>query len=182
MKIKVHESAGEEREAWFSDCGLYRYLLRVQWGDRGSELVQFVLLNPSTADERADDPTLRRCKAYARRWGFGGVVVTNLLAYRATDPSELAATPVYAGDELCRPYTDNLHLVAAYGCRQVVCGWGTWASRWPVRAERLLDLLGDRARGLALTKGGHPAHPLYLRGDLVSKLFDSWRLEGYPAR
>ena len=79
-----------ESTADFSFCGQYRYTLTRVWSlERG--LVLFVGLNPSTADAERDDPTVRRCVGYARRWGFGGVLVANLFAYRATDPRDLLA-------------------------------------------------------------------------------------------
>src|SRR5712664_2208515 len=73
------------RSAGFSCCGLYRYWLRRHW-DAELPPVCFVMLNPSTADAERDDPTIRRCCGFSRRWGYGGIVVVNLYAFRTSDP------------------------------------------------------------------------------------------------
>src|SRR3954469_17706712 len=84
--------------ARFSADGLYRYALWRVWdADRG--LCNFLMLNPSTADETVNDPTVARCARRARSWGYGGLVVTNLFAFRATDPSGLRAAPDPVGPE-----------------------------------------------------------------------------------
>ena len=70
--------------AGISECGCYRYWLTRTWNPRRATLC-WVLLNPSTADADRDDPTIRRCQGFARSWGYGGIVVVNLFAYRATD-------------------------------------------------------------------------------------------------
>jgi hypothetical protein len=96
-----------ERTCIFSDCRKYRYTLWREWGDiratllpdphfdfypgRPDQFVQFVALNPSTADEKQDDPTVRRCVNYAKAWGFGAMCMTNLFALRATDPKVMLA-------------------------------------------------------------------------------------------
>src|SRR4051794_4930837 len=82
--------------ARFSPDRLYRYELVRRWGD-GPAACNFLLLNPSTADERSDDPTIARCWRRARAWGFGALVVTNLFALRATDPRVLRAAAVPVG-------------------------------------------------------------------------------------
>ena len=76
------------RTANFSACRKYRYSLKRVW-NRQSPFVLFIGLNPSTADEINDDPTLTRCMDYAKRWGYGGVCVANLFAYRATKPTDM---------------------------------------------------------------------------------------------
>ena len=75
-----------ERGADISPCGRYRYSLWRKWGPGAT--CMFVGLNPSTADETADDPTIRRCMAFARDWGYGALCMANLFAYRATDPAD----------------------------------------------------------------------------------------------
>ena len=78
------------RHAVFSPCRTYRYALSRVWAaDKPYAL--FIGLNPSTADETLDDPTIRRCIDFAKRWGYGGLVMANLFAYRATEPSEMKA-------------------------------------------------------------------------------------------
>ena len=86
-----------DRTALFSPCGRFRYRLGRRWGE--GPTIAFVLLNPSTADDQRDDPTIRRCIGFARRLGFGGLEVVNLYAYVATDPAELRRVGYLVGDE-----------------------------------------------------------------------------------
>ena len=74
------------KNATFSSCRAYRYSLSRIW-DKKKKLVLLIGLNPSTADEKVDDPTIRRCVNYAKNWGYGGFLMVNLFAYRTTLPS-----------------------------------------------------------------------------------------------
>ena len=85
------------KAAVISHCKRYRYRLARHWG-AGSAL-PFVMLNPSTADADNDDPTIRRCIAFAKREGAGGIVVANLFAFRATSPADMLAAPNPFGPE-----------------------------------------------------------------------------------
>ena len=76
------------KNAIFSDCRKYRYVLSRTWNDK-KKTILFIGLNPSTADEKIDDPTIRRCINYAQNWGYGSLLMVNLFAYRATIPTEL---------------------------------------------------------------------------------------------
>jgi hypothetical protein len=124
------------------------------------------MLNPSTADALVDDATVRKCIAFAKRWGRAGIKVVNLFAYRATDPDEMVAAPDPVGPRNIR----LLSAIAAHSARtgeEIVCGWGAVAGRPKVaeRAKAMIAVLnGNRGRLLALevTLGGHPGHPLYL--------------------
>ena len=128
-----------------------------------SPLANFLMLNPSTADEFKLDPSCARARNYAERWGFGGVIVTNLFAWRATDPGEMKAArdPVGRGN-------DAAILRAARRAKLVVCAWGNHGAHLG-RATSVLENL--RSGGISLTYlrmngSGHPAHPLYLPGKL----------------
>ncbi len=155
---------GMQRAAEISECGQYRYALGRQWGD--GQTVAFIMLNPSTADADRDDPTITRCIHFARSWGYGGLVVANLYAYRATDPSELWRTADPVGPE----NDEHLTRVAA-GCALLVAAWG--ANAKPGRIAQVLALPGmGRLHALGLTKAGQPRHPLYLRGDLTPQLWE----------
>jgi hypothetical protein len=144
--------------ATFSPDRVYRYLLWRTWDEpRGSCL--FVMLNPSTADERVLDPTLRRCLGFAQAWGFGGFQVANLFALRSTDPAGLRAVEDPEG-----PENDRHLLEAARACGGiVVCAWGVHGE-YRDRAAAVEQLLLPHADlvALRLTKAGHPSHPLYL--------------------
>lgn len=146
-------------DAAFSEDRRYRYVLWRRWDDR-RPLTCFVLLNPSTADETTDDPTIRRCIAFARSWGDGGVYVTNLFALRATDPGRLrrAKDPIGARN-------DDWIRAIAERCGRIVVGWGEhgrYRDRGADVLERLLPR--DRTFRFGLTRASRqPMHPLYLR-------------------
>jgi len=117
-----------------------------------------VLLNPSTADAHCDDPTLRRCRAFARSWGYAEMRLLNLYAYRATDPRELWRTPDPVGPD------NDRHLATAGANGLVVAAWGALAR--PDRVRQVLALPGfHRLAALGVTKTGSPRHPLYLPAD-----------------
>src|SRR4051794_15154257 len=144
--------------ARFSADRRHRHALWRVWdADRG--LCNFVMLNPSTADETVDDPTVARCTRRARAWGYGGLLVTNLFAFRTTDPAGLRADPDPVG-----PGGNAAIVEAARASALVVCAWGNHgAYRGRASAVRaLLDGLGVTPFHLALTRRGEPAHPLYL--------------------
>lgn len=139
-------------DAALSADGRYRYWLWRTWSTE--PLVTFVMLNPSTADATADDPTIRRCVGFARRWGYGGLRVVNLYAYRAAHPSQL-----WQVDDPVGPDNDD-HLRAAFACsRSVVAAWGAHAR--PDRISQVLSF-APALTTLALTRTGQPRHPLYL--------------------
>jgi hypothetical protein len=145
------------RSAVLSDCGRYRYCLVRTWPG-GSGICSFVMLNPSTADAEVDDPTIRRCIAFARTWGHAGIEVRNLYAFRSTDPDALARVDDPLGPEC------NRWLIGLRTADRVVAAWGAKA---PLARERTaLELMaGAPLCCLGLTRDGRPRHPLYVRGD-----------------
>ena len=134
-------------------CGEYRYTLTRLW-DPALPMITFVLLNPSTADAVQPDPTLRRCVSFAKREGYGGMVILNLYAFRTKDPKVMMAAADPVGP-------DNDRVLAGV-TGTVVAGWGTNTD--PARVTRALALL-PRLHALGVTKNGHPRHPLYVRAD-----------------
>ena len=121
------------------------------------------MLNPSTADETVLDPTCERARGYARRWGYGALLVTNVFAWRATDPDELKVAPDPVGRG-----NDAAILRAASACAIVVCAWGNHGAHRG-RSKRVLRLLreaGIALHVLRLNAGGEPSHPLYLPATL----------------
>ncbi len=148
--------------ARFSPNRRYRYQLtrRVGFGD---DTVAFVMLNPSTADEVVNDPTVRRCINYANAWGYGWLIVTNLSPLRATDPRELLATG--AEPEVIQRENEEGILEAASVADLVVAAYGVHGSA-EGRADRIVEALTDAGHTvmcLGLTKKGAPRHPLYLQ-------------------
>jgi hypothetical protein len=148
--------------AVFSDCRRYRYRLWRCWDDRLPKLV-FVMLNPSTADETADDATIERCQRRAGRLGMGQIEVANIFAWRSTDPREL-----YAIADPVGPDNDSAILEACRGAGPVICAWGAHGDHRD-RGKVVLDMLhrADVAtHHLGLTADGHPRHPLYIGYDV----------------
>ncbi len=161
--------------AVFSDCGRYRYLL---WRDLNeaplfvvepTRVLLWVMLNPSTADEVEEDPTIRRCIAFGRHWGFHRLEVCNLFGLRATDPSAM----LMADDPLGPENDTHLHL-ALGRAERVIVGWGTHGNHLG-RADLFAERYGamDRLECLGVNKAGSPKHPLYVSGDTEPKPWPS---------
>ncbi|RED12063.1 DUF1643 domain-containing protein [Pontivivens insulae] len=146
-------------EALFSDCEHYRYRLTRVWDAAGGKL-HFVMLNPSTADEFRNDPTVERCERRARTLGYGAFRVTNIFAFRATDPKVMRA----AADPVGGSANDVAILEGANWADATVCAWGTHGA-YLNRGQAVEALLRDTHRPLlhlGLSKAGHPKHPLYI--------------------
>lgn len=144
--------------AVYSDCERYRYLLTRIWrADQPRAL--FVMLNPSTATEVQNDPTVERCERRARALGFGGFRVTNIFAWRDTDPRAMRAAADPVGPENDAAIADSCPWAD-----QIIAAWGTHGAhleRGPA-VERLLRAQAQPLHHLGLTKDGHPKHPLYI--------------------
>lgn len=150
--------------AEFSPCRTYRYKLRRRWGP--GHTVAFILLNPSTADETHDDPTIRRCIEFAKAWGAGGLVLGNIFAFRATNPMVMRSFPDPVGpgnDQALSEIVDE----ASHG--RIICGWGTHGAHRDRGHQVLAMLRGRKVKPMALsmTLMGQPGHPLYLRGSTI---------------
>ena len=144
--------------ARFSPCRRWRYLLWRRW-DPARPVANFLMLNPSTADEFKLDPSCTRARVYAERWGYGALIVTNIFGWRATDPDEMKAVrdPVGHGN-------DRAILRAARESALVVCAWGNHGAHLGRSSyvRKILEKAGIEARVLRMNAGGEPAHPLYL--------------------
>lgn len=158
------EISALDNGALFSPCRRWRYMLWRRW-DPSQDACVFIGLNPSTADETNDDPTIRRCIRYARDWGCGSLWMLNIFAYRATDPNEMKAQGINA----VGPRNNEYLFHAVRQADISIAAWGVHGD-FLSRAQDVKRLLsqGDmRLHVLKLTKHGHPAHPLYLRSDLL---------------
>ena len=157
----------------FSPCGRYRFVLERRLTPMmPGPTCNFIMLNPSTADEYLDDPTIRRCKRFARSWGYSDLIVTNLSPLRATDSAELRA----AGPEPEEIVQENLQelMRCADLADRVVAAWGTHGV-WEGRDRTALQTLqpwGTKLFCLRLTKEGHPQHPLYVKADTEPVRFE----------
>lgn len=142
----------------YSDCERYRYALTRVW-DAGGPRLLFIMLNPSKATERANDPTVERCERRARALGYGAMRVMNIFAWRETDPKALARAAEPVGAE-----NDALLLAGLAWADRVIAGWGVHGAhlgRGP-QVETLLRGAGADLYCLGLSKAGHPRHPLYI--------------------
>jgi hypothetical protein len=144
--------------AQFSACRRWRTLLWRRW-DAAKPVANFLMLNPSTADERVLDPTCARARDFAERWGYGALLVTNVFAWRATDPDDMKAADDPVGDG-----NDRAILRAAHEAKLVVCAWGNHGvhRERSNAVRRLLRGAGVALHVLRLNANGEPAHPLYL--------------------
>jgi hypothetical protein len=147
--------------ATFSDCRKWRYALWRRWEEGGTDCV-FIGLNPSTADEFQNDPTITRCIRFARDWGHARFVMLNLFGWRATLPKNMKAQaePVGAeNDTVIEQFTAGAHtIVAAWG------NHGTYQERDILATYRRSGsaILADRLQCLEITGEGCPKHPLYV--------------------
>lgn len=148
-----NETAG----ATFSPCRTWRYTLTRRWGS--GPHCQFIGLNPSTATETEDDPTIRRCIRFARDWGYAALVMTNLFGLRSTDPRGLRKVADPVG-----PENDRYLIEIGRQAGIVIAAWGIHGM-YQRRDLAVLDLLADQGvtlHCLGMTQGGFPKHPLYL--------------------
>lgn len=143
----------------------YRYLLTRRWAHHIDRTMLFVMLNPSTADETTDDPTIRRCMNFARREQMSGLAVVNLFAMRATNPADLKAALAKGLDAVGRENGDHIAR-AAVGAHRLVVAWGAHGKLCEGRLP-LAELLSSihKLECLGTTKDGSPRHPLYVRDD-----------------
>lgn len=151
------------KTAVISPCGNYRYLLTRIWSiEPHPRVVCWVMLNPSTADASKDDATLRKCIGFSQRWGFDGLKVVNLFAYRTPYPAELSKAQK-AGRDIRGPENDHYlfttafdsaHTVVAWGAHRIPGGEGEMVTRELVRRGRTqISCIGK-------TLSGQPKHPV----------------------
>ncbi len=159
------------REAIFDETNNYRYTLRRHWKNGGKKLVNFILLNPSTADAKIDDPTIRACMQIADNWGYDGIVVTNLFAYRATKPTDLKKQKNPIGEK-----NNEWIKKCALEAPLTVVAWGNHGL-FQNRGQEVVKLLaGKQLHCLEVLKNGCPRHPLYVRRKTEPVVFDATNL------
>ena len=156
---------GPMGSALYSECEKYRYMLNrtLTHAQSSTSSILFILLNPSTATEEVNDPTITRCMGYARRWGYDHLVICNIFALRSTDPRLL-----YSANDPIGPFNDRTILFEAQRATRVICGWGTHGA-YLHRGEVVLDFLKREKIELFClrkTQEGFPGHPLYLKSTL----------------
>ena len=149
----------------FSHCRQYRYTLRRSFLF-GDKKICFVMLNPSTATSRFDDPTTRRAVAFAQRMNCKEYLAVNLFAFRSTDPKGMRLVENPVG-----PKNNEYLLAASLWADEMIIAWGS-GGKYKNRDEEVLALLQDRNLWcLGKTKSGHPRFPLYLRRETEFEVF-----------
>lgn len=132
------------------------------------------MLNPSTAGEDQDDPTIRRCQGFAADWGYGGIVVGNLFALRTANPEDLKEHPDPIG-----PKNDRYLRQIIEAAETVVVAWGIALAETHIgtsRRERVVNLIkmeGETLWALDTTLDGQPVHPLYKPADIKLERYDN---------
>lgn len=157
-----------ENDAVISDCGKYRYLLRRTWNHNAPRAL-LVMLNPSTADAKLDDATIRSCVRLLSSHGYGSMEVVNVYGWRATDPTELAKQSDPVG-----PRNQIVIEAAIHRCDVVICAWGAYP---PARERATAILNAVRSHRPATycfgkTKSGAPKHPLYIKSGTPLEVFN----------
>jgi hypothetical protein len=154
--------------AELSECHMYRWWLSRTWSAGESEkLISWVMLNPSTADHRDDDATLRRIIRFSKDWGYDALLVVNLYPLRSTDPKVMLVHPGRTGGA-----RGNDELKKARGGDLILCAWGANAESARVReAVGILRATEKPLYCLGLTQSGQPVHPLRQRADLKPQLY-----------
>ena len=156
------------KKAIISNCNRYRYELHREW-DKKKGKVLFIMLNPSTADGVEDDLTTRRCINFAKKWGYGGIMIGNIYPFRAKRPKDLRKwidtdkDAAFETTVINQAYVGNM----ATCTDLIVCAWGcNYKGGIPEWVEELGDL-----HYLELCSDGlTPKHPLgNLSKDLVPK-------------
>lgn len=149
----LFETRAIEKGATFSPCRQYRYQLWRIW-DESKLPLNVIGLNPSTADETQDDPTIRRCIQFAKDWGYGGLLMTNIFAFRATEPEVMkkASEPIGADN-------DQWLRESAAGAGLILAAWGNHGKHLN-RADAVRRLITGM-HCFKITKKGQPEHPLY---------------------
>ncbi|MEM6277122.1 MAG: DUF1643 domain-containing protein [Pseudomonadota bacterium] len=167
MITRTHTKGDAPSTAVYSDCENYRYMLTRVWDPQGQRAL-FIMLNPSTATEVQNDPTVERCERRARALGFGAFRVLNIFAWRDTDPKKMRAAADPIGPENDAAIRDSLDWA-----HRVIAAWGTHGAhldRGP-QVAAMLRASGHPIYHLGLSKAGHPKHPLYIAYDQQPQLW-----------
>jgi hypothetical protein len=153
--------------AVISRDGVFRYALWRYWGT-GRRIVCFVMLNPSTGDASLDDPTIRRCISFAQLWGYDGLVIVNLHAFRSSEPKDLRLAVDSIG-----PLNRFFVGIAVNEAELIICAWGNHGAYQAQDAEMLTWLRRFKLSALRISRDGFPGHPLYIERDAKILQFPS---------
>lgn len=152
-------------EAGISSDKQYRWWLYRVW-NKTKPLVIWVMMNPSTADHRKNDPTIMKVIRYSQRWGYGGIIVLNLYAYRTSNPDDLPSCPRERKGHRNNWWFRVIFKYAKARSLPVVCAWGAKHKERGDWVRRLAADLGLPLLGLEVALNGEPKHPRFLSEDL----------------
>lgn len=169
--------------AVFSPDRVYRYRLYrfVDMPSPGTILrtLNIIGLNPSTADEATDDPTIRRCMGFAKAWGFDVLTMTNLFAFRTTDPARLRYAAMMQPNGIVGLENDRHLIQVAEQATKIVLAWGAFGNLGG-RDQQVIRMLKAVLKAapwrynlycFGVTKSGAPKHPLYLPKTTLPQVF-----------
>tara|TARA_B000000609_G_C24097462_1_gene306402 strand:+ start:85 stop:597 length:513 start_codon:yes stop_codon:yes gene_type:complete len=151
-------------DAVFCKDRIYRYGLWRIWNEKLPKVL-FIGLNPSTATETKNDPTIRRCIRYARDWGYGGYIMGNIFAYRSTDPKLMKKA-----DDPVGPQNNTWLIKLNKEADLTIAAWGNHGE-FKNRYKEVIKLIPN-LHCLKITKNGNPSHPLYLPQSLKPIIFN----------
>jgi len=159
ITVKKASSNGVDSYTHYSICEKYRYTLTRKWARTGGGLVAFLMLNPSTATELQNDPTVERCERRARAMGYDGFIILNLFAIRATDPKNMLSDDSPVGG--CNDFFIQRAIDSGI---PIVCAWGNHGAHLG-RSSVVKSMLSGHGNVfyLKMNGSGEPAHPLYLK-------------------
>jgi hypothetical protein len=166
--------AAVSKDTIFSECRLYRFTLWRDWDcdlltgtsddiPHRDKFVQFICLNPSTADEKINDATVRRCIDFSKRWGYGAFCMTNIFPFRSMEVKKMLAhdEPI----EMARQNAEHVERIAEHA-GLIIFAWGNHGShkrRGDKFVKHLLNVRKFKIHHLGLNTDGSPKHPLYLK-------------------
>jgi hypothetical protein len=171
MKDLFGNEIKEDNGAAFSECGKYRYALWRIWNPE-LPFVMFIGLNPSTANQVDDDPTIRRVKRFAKDWGYGGVYMMNCFPFVTAYPKELVFG--ITEETTFRNYTWLINM--SLRCSETIFAWGNFKELGKKDTAPIIELF-PKAKALQLNANGSPKHPLYVKADIKPILFKALNTE-----
>jgi hypothetical protein len=171
---RMHSTLLQTSTATFSECEKYRYTLTRTWDGR-LPVICYLMMNPSTATEVDNDPTIERCQRRATAIGYGGLIVVNIFPYRLTDSRKLKFVEDLIGDQKA---ADDAIADAVGRSAITICGWGKHNQVTTDRAAAVFKMLEERGlahklHALKVNGDGSPQHPLYIGYDQQP---EPWRL------
>lgn len=152
-------------EAGISSCKVFRWWLWRVW-DLGLPLVIWVMMNPSTADHRKNDPTILKVTRLSKRWGYGAALVLNIYAFRSSRPENMPETMKDRVGPRNNWWIKTLFRYAARKNIPVICAWGVKHEERGHLVRRMANDARLELQCLEVALNGEPKHPRFLSESL----------------